>query len=461
MHLIWENLIPNLVSLWTGKFKGLDAGSEDYEFSGTVWDAIGEATAKAGDTLPSIFGPRLGNISKDRSSCTADAWSLWTLYIAPVLLRSRFKHVRYYNHFVSLVELLNTCLQFELTKDDIKHVREGFIQWVQKYEKYYYQYSNARLATCPVTIHSLLHIADGIEAAGPVWASWAFPMERFCGNLQPAIKSRRYPWASIDNRILVLAQLTQVGLKYDMQQELRLRPLVTEGTTHGELFDTDCELFGIVLHTLADFCSFRLDPTCVLMPPHQKVVVEKGLRDKIIGALATRFDIRVPTVRSHIPQQLDQWGKVRILNEGDTAHAAALVRRTEDHRDRTFVRYEVFVDKHARNRKRKPEYELQTFFGRLERIFSIRIEADAALRALHLDAPTTIFLAAIKSCAIQSSHPRLDIHYYSAYGALTVVDIQCIQCVVGRVQDVSSRGWGIVDRSGALSRALADAENIG
>ena len=163
-------------------------------------------------------------------------------------------------------------------------------------------------------------------------------MERFCGNLQPAIKSRRYPWASIDNRILVLAQLTQVGLKYDMQQELRLRPLVTEGTTHGELFDTDCELFGIVLHTLADFCSFRLDPTCVLMPPHQKLVVEKGLRDKIIGALATRFDIRVPTVRSHIPQQLDQWGKVRILNEGDTAHAAALVRRTEDHRDRTFVR---------------------------------------------------------------------------------------------------------------------------
>ena len=30
MHLIWENLLPNLVLLWTGKFKGLDEGCESY-----------------------------------------------------------------------------------------------------------------------------------------------------------------------------------------------------------------------------------------------------------------------------------------------------------------------------------------------------------------------------------------------------------------------------------------------
>lgn len=135
MHLIWENLIPNLIALWSGSFKGLTNGKHNYEFHPTVWKAIGEATAQAGDTVPSFFGPRMGNISQDRSTCTADAWSFWTLYLAPILLHNHFYEKRYYDHFVNLVELLQLCLQFELSTTDIRHIREGFAQWVQKYEE--------------------------------------------------------------------------------------------------------------------------------------------------------------------------------------------------------------------------------------------------------------------------------------------------------------------------------------
>lgn len=86
----------------------------------------------------------------------------------------------------------------------------------------YYQCKPDRLALCPVTIHALLHIADYIEATGPVWASWAFPMERFCGKLQPAIRSRRYPYACLDNYIVISAQLSQIKLLYGLQNELRM-----------------------------------------------------------------------------------------------------------------------------------------------------------------------------------------------------------------------------------------------
>ena len=55
MHLFWENTLPNLVMLWTGGFKGLDEGTEAYELSADVLDAIGEATAAAGSTIPSSF----------------------------------------------------------------------------------------------------------------------------------------------------------------------------------------------------------------------------------------------------------------------------------------------------------------------------------------------------------------------------------------------------------------------
>jgi hypothetical protein len=135
MHLIWENVIPNLILLWTGEFKGLDEGTGEYTFPSKVWEAIGEATAAAGSTIPSVFGVRPPNPAKHKSSYSAEAWSLWTLYLGPVLLRRRFRNQRYYKHFIQLVELLQICLQFEITTEEVQTVRDGFINWVDEYEK--------------------------------------------------------------------------------------------------------------------------------------------------------------------------------------------------------------------------------------------------------------------------------------------------------------------------------------
>jgi len=67
-------------------------------------------------------------------------------------------------------------------------------------------------------VHALLRITDGIEACGPIWAYWAFPMEHYCSALQPAIKSRRHPYSSIDKHIVAQAQLTQIKLHYDIAE---------------------------------------------------------------------------------------------------------------------------------------------------------------------------------------------------------------------------------------------------
>ena len=89
----------------------------------------------------------------------------------------------------------------------------------------YYQYcSSDRLPTCPVTIHALLHIADSIEALGPMWAYWAFPMERYCGSLLPAIRSRRFPFPSIDRHVTEVAQITQIKMYHRLDNALSFRP---------------------------------------------------------------------------------------------------------------------------------------------------------------------------------------------------------------------------------------------
>jgi hypothetical protein len=135
MHLIYENLIKNMVLLWTGAFKDLDEGTEDYRLQPAIWEAIGKATAASGKTIPLAFGARPKNVAEDKSASTADSWSFWILYIGPVLLQRKFKNEKYYNHFVELVKLINLCLQFEITRSQVDEIRRGFASWVEDFEK--------------------------------------------------------------------------------------------------------------------------------------------------------------------------------------------------------------------------------------------------------------------------------------------------------------------------------------
>jgi len=85
-----------------------------------------------------------------------------------------------------------------------------------------------------VTIHSLLHIADGIEAAGPVSGYWAFVMERYCGFLKRSgIRSRKNPYKSLDRRVLDVERLHVVKLKYGLMDVL---PPKRHKQQDGEVF---------------------------------------------------------------------------------------------------------------------------------------------------------------------------------------------------------------------------------
>jgi hypothetical protein len=130
-----RSLVKNLVLLWTGSFKDVDEGTGSYQLAPKVWEAIGNATAAAGAYIPYAFGARPPNVADDRSSCTADTWSFWTLYLGPVLLRRQFKDKKYYEHFIDLVKILNLCLQFEVSLQDISAIRTGFVSWVTRYEE--------------------------------------------------------------------------------------------------------------------------------------------------------------------------------------------------------------------------------------------------------------------------------------------------------------------------------------
>jgi hypothetical protein len=69
------------------------------------------------------------------------------------------------------------------------------------------------------------------------------------------------------------------------------------------------------------------------------------------------------------------------------------------------------------------------------------------MASLKLHKPVTVFLAAIKRCEIEAFN-SLGVKHYSKLGPLEIVDMACVQCVVGRIR--AGQRWAIIDRSGSL-----------
>ena len=85
MHLIWENLIPNLVLFWSGNYKGMDEG-QPYVLDPHIWQVIGATSAEASKMIPLSFGVSIPNPAKDCLYFTSLTWSVWSLFIAPTVL---------------------------------------------------------------------------------------------------------------------------------------------------------------------------------------------------------------------------------------------------------------------------------------------------------------------------------------------------------------------------------------
>ena len=114
----------------------------------------------------------------------------------------------------------------------------------------------------------------------------------------------------------------------------------------------------------------------------------------------------------------------------------------------------MLVDIFARQKGRKPKFELQTFYGQIQHLFVINFSAATRLDLNVMDDELIVILAAIRTCDLDgdAAPAGLDIHYYSRVGALHFVDVTNIQCLVGRVKDGNK--WAIIDRSGSLARAV-------
>ncbi|KAJ7114525.1 hypothetical protein C8R43DRAFT_858191, partial [Mycena crocata] len=131
MHLGIENNIKNLVKFWSGKYKGLDMGTGNYEIDDETWEIIWQETADAVQHIPADFCRVLGG---NPAYYTAEAWCFWFTYLTPILLEGRFEDPKYYTHACQFSDIIKLCLRFTSTQNEVEELRNIIIDWVRKYE---------------------------------------------------------------------------------------------------------------------------------------------------------------------------------------------------------------------------------------------------------------------------------------------------------------------------------------
>ena len=110
------------------------------------------------------------------------------------------------------------------------------------------------------------------------------------------------------------------------------------------------------------------------------------------------------------------------------------------------------MDKNAHRRNLPVDLEMRTFYGQLNHIYVVHVPTS------HPKIPEAeiLLLAEVQACETEVNSAN-GISYYEKLKGALVVDITCIQCLVGRVQ-VPREGqqsvWAIIDRSGEEARAL-------
>lgn len=139
MHLLFENIAPQLISLWRGTYKAeLITGKkkatlkQEYVISSHDWSAIEEEVERSNKTTPSQAVPRVGNV-RNKSFWTAETYSYFLMFLGPVVLKGRLPE-KYYKHFILLSEITKKLTMLEIEWDALEALRRGIVRWVRGFE---------------------------------------------------------------------------------------------------------------------------------------------------------------------------------------------------------------------------------------------------------------------------------------------------------------------------------------
>ena len=110
---------------------------------------------------------------------------------------------------------------------------------------------------------------------------------------------------------------------------------------------------------------------------------------------------------------------------------------------------QLAVDKFAHLLHRAPEFELQDFFSQILHFIIVDIP-HSPIHKIKADSFIYAFINQVKN--LEPATDQCGINYYEDLGPTEFIDLNQVECVVGRIKDRSK--WSIIDRSKLLAQAI-------
>lgn len=112
--------------------------------------------------------------------------------------------------------------------------------------------------------------------------------------------------------------------------------------------------------------------------------------------------------------------------------------------------YELFVDKYAHSRRREPEFVCKTFFGQVLRFLVVDIDMSSSRRH-DIESGKFIYAAIHEANISEPANQRCPINYYQNLGRTELVNLNMVQCLIGRIKDRNR--WALVDRNPSQAKS--------
>ncbi|KAI0070886.1 hypothetical protein K474DRAFT_1737601 [Panus rudis PR-1116 ss-1] len=243
-------------------------------------------------------------------------------------------------------------------------------------------------------------------------------MERYCGILKRALKSRRHPWRNLDHYVHQTACLTQLRFKYTLDEELGYK-VDSDNLKNGE-------------RTFPDY------PLSILGSPlnkNYKPTTEEW--HEIAKLINNQLKTHLRSVKNELSRSfstIPSWGRVRIAEGGDSIRCLSHENKTGE-RDASCVRY-------------APQ-ENVVAYGQLQRILQCSLPQANFWENL---SGKTLLLAVITPFRTNGKDATIELTTYRRVNAPVVLDIRHIENVVGRIH--TGNQWAIVDRSDGLAKTI-------
>jgi hypothetical protein len=142
MHLLFENVVKQLLECWGGKYKtevvkGKKTINSQDPFvipeKAGGWKDIDSIMSASIKLIPSTMSRTLTSIS-NRRSWTAETYSFFLLTLGPAIMKDYLQPV-YFEHFVKLSEIAKVILSLKIRVEDISKVEAGLREWVDEFDQ--------------------------------------------------------------------------------------------------------------------------------------------------------------------------------------------------------------------------------------------------------------------------------------------------------------------------------------